>query len=351
MSKLIKGRSTQGNLANPYQAQHLGTDMIEGLDEELYQENIMTQYFLETPRKILSKNDSPDIPFTYSLNPYQGCEHGCVYCYARNSHLYWGFGAGLDFESKIVVKKNAPQLLEKAFLNPRWQPQVVILSGNTDCYQPAERKFKITRGLLSVMLRYGNPVGIITKNHLVLRDIDILSEMAGESLVKVYFSITSLSEDLRRVMEPRTSSAVNKLKVIEKLTSAGIPVGVMVGPVIPGLNDTEIHDIIRRSAEAGAIDAGYTAVRLNGQIGIFFEQWLERNFPDRKEKVMNLVKSMHNGNLNDSDWGRRMRGEGKIAEMIEKLFQSAVKKYFDPTHKAELRTDRFRRGGNLNLFD
>lgn len=346
----MKGRGSDINLANPYLKNHISTDGYDGLDEELLGEAVKTQYFFETPKKVLSKNDSPDLFFRNSINPYQGCEHGCIYCYARNSHTYWGFGAGLDFESKIIIKKNAPQLLEKALSNPRWQPQVVLVSGNTDCYQPAERKFKITRQLLQVFLKYGNPIGMITKNSLILRDLDILSELAKESLVKVNFSITSLTEDLRRVLEPRTASVASKLKAVEKLSAAGVPVGVMIGPVIPGLNDMEIHEIIKKSAAAGAIDAGYTTVRLNGQLGTLFEKWLEKNFPDRKEKVLNKIKSLHDGNINDTDWGRRMKGEGEIAKVIENLFKSAVKKYFDPAKHVELRTDRFRRGGTLNLF-
>lgn len=346
----MKGRGAEFNLSNPYIKNEYATDHIEGLDEEFYPEEIKTEFLIETPKNILSKNDSPDIQFTYSINPYQGCEHGCVYCYARNSHLYWGLGAGLDFESKIIVKKNAAQLLEKSFLKRSWVPQTVALSGNTDCYQPAERKFKITRSLLKVFLKYGNPVGIITKNVLVLRDIDILSELSKERLVKIFFSITSLEEETRRILEPRTASAAKKLKVIEKLVEKDIPVGVMMGPIIPGINDMEIDSILGAAAKAGASDASYTVVRLNGQLSVFFEKWLEKHLPDRKEKVLNKIKSLHGDALNDTQWKRRMRGDGELSKVIAQLFNAARKKHFKEKRDLSLNTSAFRKNGNLNLF-
>ncbi len=346
----MKGRGSDHNPENPYLK--LNHDYIdeEYIDEKNYGDQIDTTYLTEFPKNVLSKNDSPDIPFTYSINPYQGCEHGCIYCYARNSHTYWGFGAGLDFESKIIVKKNAPDLLEKAFLKKSWKPQTIVLSGNTDCYQPAERKYKLTRQILQICLRFGNPVGVITKNSLIVRDIDVLSELAKESLVRIYFSITTLNEDLRRKMEPRTTTSISKLKVIEKLSSQNIPVGVMMGPIIPGLNDHEIQSILKLASEAGAIEASYTMVRLNGQIGQLFESWLENNYPERKDKVLNKIRSLHSGQVNDTRWKTRMRGEGELADIIASMFSINRKKYFGDKEKTELRTDRFRRNGNLSLF-
>jgi len=346
----MKGRSSNYNPPNKYL--DLNYDFIneDHIDEKYYGDSIDTKYIYENPKKILSKNDSPDVPFTFSINPYQGCEHGCVYCYARNSHTYWGLGAGLDFESRIIVKRNAPELLEKTFLSKAWKPQTIALSGNTDCYQPSERKFEITRRILQICLKYGNPIGIITKNALLLRDLDILTPMAKEQLVKVFFTITTLDEELRRKMEPRTSTSITKLKVIEKLAGQNIPVGVMMGPIIPGLNDHEIENILSSAAKAGASEASYTMIRLNGQLNLLFENWLERHFPERKEKILNKVKSLHAGKLNDSNWSRRMRGEGKLADMVSKLFKLHRSRYFNNNSLVELRTDRFRRNGNLSLF-
>lgn len=346
----MKGRGTELQPNNRFFKQERGIYYGEGIDEELLPEKVMTEFIIEHPKKILSKNDSPDIPFTYSINPYQGCEHGCIYCYARNSHEYWGFNAGLDFEKKIVVKPDAPALLEKAFLNASWKPDVVMLSGNTDCYQPAEKKYMITREMLKVFQKYGNPVGIITKNALIERDIDILADLAAEKLVHVMITITSLDEELRRTLEPRTSHPLKKLKVMDKLSARGVPCGVMMGPIIPGLNNHEIGSILKLASEHGALTATYTMVRLNGQLATLFRQWLEENFADRAGKVWNQISQLHDGHVNDSEWGRRMKGEGPIAESIHGMFSAMRDKYFADRKMPEYDLTKFRKKGVMNLF-
>ncbi|MEQ6122390.1 PA0069 family radical SAM protein [Reichenbachiella sp. MALMAid0571] len=346
---IFKGRGAQIKPGNRFEKTFVDAENTDGIDD--YETAIpKTNIFFESPKGIVSRNDSPDLSWRYSINPYQGCEHGCVYCYARNSHEYWGFNAGMDFESKIVVKKNAAELLEKEFLKKTWKPATVMLSGNTDCYQPLEKRFGITRKLLEMFLKYQNPVGIITKNSLIKRDLDILSELAKNNLVCVAVSITSVNEELRRKMEPRTSSSLNRFSTIKILADAGIPVMVMVAPIVPGLNDHEIPKIIQKSAEAGAIRAGYTTVRLNGQIGLVFKDWLSKSFPLRAEKVWNQIESLHGGNVNDSQWGRRMRGDGVMSESIENLFHISVKKYMKDRTMSPLDTSKFRKGGNYSLF-
>ncbi|MEO1256086.1 MAG: PA0069 family radical SAM protein, partial [Bacteroidota bacterium] len=298
----IKRKGAQVNVVNKYLNLHINTESTDGIDEELIDVKPSTQVFRERPKKIISYNKSPDVGFAASINPYQGCEHGCVYCYARNSHEYWGFSAGLDFETKIIIKPEAPQLLEKEFLKKSWKPQVVVLSGNTDCYQPIERKYEITRGLLEVFNTFKNPVTIITKNALVSRDLDILKELAELNLVRVIFSITSLQESLRQKLEPRTSSTAKKLKAITQLAENGIPTGIMNAPIIPGLNHHETPEILRLAAGAGASFAGYTVVRLNGQIKTVFHDWLHKNFPDKAGKVWHQVQALHDGSVNDSEF-------------------------------------------------
>jgi DNA repair photolyase len=351
-NEYLKGKGAQINPDNRFSSTRLSTEDIDGLDEELIVGKPPVQVFSESPKKILSEFDSPDLGGKgFSLNPYQGCEHGCVYCYARVSHQYWGFSAGLDFETKIVVKQNAPIMLRKEFMKKSWQPHTLMLSGNTDCYQPLERTFKLTRGILEVALEFRNPVGIITKNALVTRDLDILAEMAKQNLVHVFFSITTLDESLRRILEPRTASATKKFEAMKTLSDAGVPTGIMTAPIIPGLNHHEIPELLKRASESGALGAGYTVVRLNGEIATIFEDWLEKNFPDRKEKILNQVKTMHGGHLNDSKFGRRLRGEGEYASIIRQLFQVNKKKYFDGKSLPELDHARFRRGGLPTLFD
>lgn len=345
----FKGRGAQIKTGNKFLKNHYVTDHVEGLDEPLISAP-NTQIFHESPKKIVNKVTSPDLNMMYSMNPYQGCEHGCIYCYARNTHEFWGFSAGLDFETKIIVKENAPQLLEKFILHPDWQPVPISVSGNTDCYQPLERKFEITRRILKVFAQYRHPLGMITKNSLILRDLDLLSDLAKDKLVHVYISITTLNEKLRRVMEPRTVSGLKRLKTVEALSNAGVPVGIMIAPIIPGLNHHEIPDILKAASDHGAMGAGMSVVRLNGSIGKIFEDWLRKNFPDRFDKVWNQICTMHGGNVNDSQFGRRMSGEGNFAEAIHQLFRISKKKYFENKSLPPIDLTKFRRGGNLSLF-
>lgn len=344
-----KGRGSQIKPQNRFLAKSYVTKHIEGIDEPLL-ENPETQIFLEHPKKIVNKVNSPDLGMAYSMNPYQGCEHGCVYCYARNTHEYYGFSAGLDFESKIIVKPNAPRLLEQQLLHEHWQPAPIMLSGNTDCYQPQERKHRITRKMLEVLAKYRHPVGVITKNSLITRDIDVLQELASNHLVHVLISITTLDEDLRRIMEPRTASAVKRLQTVEALARANIPVGIMNAPIIPGLNHHEIPSIIKAAADHGALTAGMTVVRLNGAIAKIFEDWVRKNFPDRFEKIWNQICSLHGGNVGDSVFGRRMSGEGNIADVIHQLYKAAKRKHMAGREMPPYDLTKFLKRGNLSLF-
>ena len=322
----FKGRGSQINTHNKFLKNKYVPAHIEGLDGPML-ENTATQFFIENPKKIVSGSNSPDLSHMYSINPYQGCEHGCIYCYARNTHEYYGFSAGLDFERKIITKPNAPELLEQYFNKKNYGPVCILLSGNTDCYQPVERKLKITRALLQVFLKYRNPVSIITKNNVILRDLDIITELANMNLVHVNVSLTSLDEQLRQKLEPRTVTATGRLAVIEKLSQAGVPVRVMAAPIIPGLNSNEIPNIIKAAADRGALSAGFTIVRLNGSIAEIFTDWINKAFPDRADKVLNAIKACHDGNLNDSNFGRRMSGDGPVAESIHQLFKMACNKF------------------------
>lgn len=346
-----KGRGAQYNPKNKF---------LQGEYVQMHPEAIddwevaprKTEYIFDESKTLVNKVTSPDVGMMYSANPYQGCEHGCIYCYARNSHEYWGYSAGIDFESRIVVKKNAPNLLRKFFENKNWVPAPISLSGNTDCYQPIERKMRITRQLLEVCLEYRNPVGILSKNALVLRDLDLIQELNKFNLVRVWSSITSLDENLRLKMEPRTASYRSRLKVIETMSKAGIPTGIMNAPIVPGLNDNHIHDVIKAASEAGAKWAGYTVVRLNGAIGPIFQDWLYKAFPDRAEKVWNQISACHEGHVNDSRWGTRIVGDGKFAELIKQQFRLYCRKYGLNETKMEYNTAAFRRikGGQLPLF-
>lgn len=344
----LKGKGAQINPSNPYLKREFVKEHAEGIDEsEGYPER---EIFYETPKNIINQYDSPDLGGVgFNINPYQGCEHGCTYCFARNTHQYWGYSAGKDFESKIIVKRNAADLLEKTFLRKAWKPKVIMLSGNTDCYQPLEKRLKITRSLLEVFLKYRNPLAMITKNSLITRDLDLLEELASFNLVKVFFSINSLNEDLRRVMEPRTASSEKRFDAMKKLSDAGVPVGVMVAPVIPGLNDHEIPEIIKRASENGATGCGYEVVRLNGNIGKIFWDWLIKNFPDKASKVWGQIEALHGGKVNDSEWGRRLVGEGKLAEMISGMYKKSKSKYFKDKIFPSLDLHHFRNGGNLKL--
>jgi DNA repair photolyase len=328
----IRGRGAQANPHNRFFKNTVVTNLDDLATDDERQEALLhnpkTKFMEVFPKTLVNKVDSPDLKGMWSLNPYQGCEHGCIYCYARNSHEYWDFSAGKDFEQNILVKKTAPLLLRQYLSNPKWTGEPMLLSGNTDCYQPGERQFKITRQLLEIFYEFRHPIGIITKNNLIERDLDILQKLAADNLVHVVLSITTLDEDLKRIMEPRTASARNILRTLRALSSAGIPVSVNAAPMIPAINDSGLFDIIQACAENGARSVNYIVVRLNGQIGGIFEDWVTKNFPDRANKVLNRIKSMHGGKVNDSEFGRRMRGEGEWAELIKKQYTVAMKKFF-----------------------
>lgn len=347
----MKGRGAQFNPANPYLKQEYVSEHVEGLDEPMLS-NSATAFYIEHPKKVVNKVESPDLGLSYSLNPYQGCEHGCIYCYARNTHQYWGYGAGLDFERRIIVKESAPETLARQLENKNWQVMPIMLAGNTDCYQPIEAKKKLTRQILEVLLQYRHPVSIITKNALILRDLDLLQELNELDLVHVNISITTLDEKLRQKLEPRTATAAKRLEVVRQLSAAGLPVNVMVAPVIPGLNDSEIPQIIRKAAAAGACNAAYTIVRLNGSVGPIFEDWIREAFPDKADKVLRQIADCHGGQLNDSRFGTRMRGEGKFAEAIAKLFQMSRQKYMQGRSTKPYNFSHFctRSGKQLGLF-
>jgi DNA repair photolyase len=343
-----KGRGAQYNPKNRFLKGEYVQEHSESIDD-WEKEARKTEYIYDESKTIVNKVTSPDLSMMFSANPYQGCEHGCIYCYARNSHEYWGYSAGVDFESRIVVKKNAPDLLRKFFENKNYQPTVISLSGNTDCYQPIERKMKITRKMLEVCLEFRNPVGILSKNALVLRDLDVIQELNKYKLVRVFSSITSLDEDLRQKLEPRTASYRSRLKVVQTFSKNGVPTGIMNAPLIPGLNDMHMHDVLKAASEAGAKWAGYTVVRLNGAIGDIFKDWLYKAFPDRADKVWNQISECHDGNVNDSRWGTRMVGDGKFAELIKVQFELYCKKYGLNQEEMEWNTEDFRRIRNNQL--
>ncbi|HAL83833.1 MAG TPA: radical SAM protein [Mucilaginibacter sp.] len=349
--EFLKGRGAQVNTHNKFLKNKYVLEHIEGLDEPML-ENSATQLFVENPKKIVSRSNSPDLSHTYSINPYQGCEHGCIYCYARNTHEYYGFSAGLDFERKIIVKPDAPKLLEQYFNKKNYQPVCILLSGNTDCYQPVERKLEITRSLLKLFLQYKNPVSIITKNNVILRDMDIIAELAKMNLVHVNVSLTSLNEQLRQKLEPRTITASGRLAVIQKLSENGVPVRVMAAPIIPGLNSNEIPALIKAAADRGALSAGFTIVRLNGSVSEIFTDWINKTFPNKAEKVLNMIRSCHDGKLNDSDFGRRMSGDGKVAESIHQLFKMACNRFLADREMPPFNYDLFvpNKGKQTYLF-
>ena len=302
-----------------------------------------TEFFKDHSQTVITRNDSPDVGFTTSLNPYRGCEHGCIYCYARPTHEFLGFSAGLDFESKIMVKEDAPGLLRTELMSPKWQPQVIFMSGVTDCYQPVEAKLKLTRRCLKVLAEFRNPVFIITKNHLVTRDCDLLANLAAHEAAGVTVSITTLDASLAQKLEPRASNPRSRLSAIRELANANIPVGVNVAPIIPGLNDHEVPAILTAAAEAGAQFAYYTIVRLPLAVSTIFINWLEAHFPDRKNTVLRRIQSMRGGKLNESAFGRRMRGEGVLAEQIRKIFEVGCRRAGLNQDHVELNTKAFRR--------
>ena len=347
----IVGRGAADNPKNRFEKIEVELE-FGGLDAEEPGPEII--YLRDVSRSIIARNDSPDIGFDASINPYRGCSHGCIYCYARPTHEYLGFSAGLDFESKVLVKEDAPGLLRQQLSSPRWKPQVLSISGVTDCYQPIEKKLRITRRCLEVLTEFRNPVAIVTKNHLVTRDIDLLSELARHDAAVVAVSLTTLDDDLRRVMEPRTSRPARRLAAVEALARAGVSVGVMIAPVIPGLNDHELPNLISAAAKAGAGFAAYTPVRLPHTVRPLFEDWLARRFPERKEKVLNRIRSMRGGRLNDPRFVSRMRGEGIFANQISQLFDISCRRAgLEGKCFPRLSTAAFRRLGEIQpgLFD
>jgi DNA repair photolyase len=347
----IRGRGAAENPANRFERIAFEPDP-ELLDEE--QPAPRTHFFRDTTRRAIATNDSPDVGFTHSLNPYRGCEHGCIYCFARPFHEYLGLSAGLDFETRIFVKTDAPALLRKELLSRRWTPTPIAMSGVTDPYQPAERRMRITRGCLEVLAEFRNPVGIVTKNHLVTRDVDLLGQLAGVGAAAVHISLTTLDERLQRVMEPRTSAPRLRLEAVRTLAAAGIPVGVLLAPMIPGLTDHEIPALLEQAAAAGAVTAGLIPLRLPGAVAGLFDRWLETHFPERREKVLGRVREIRGGELYDSRYGVRMRGEGVYADHMQALFATARRKHGLDGERRPLSTAAFRRpevGGQIGLFE
>jgi DNA repair photolyase len=334
------GRGTPENPENRFEQIHIALDPDEREESGIGPE---TRFFRDASRSVLAENESPDIGFRFSLNPYRGCEHGCAYCYARPSHEYLGFSAGLDFESRIMVKEDAPALLRRTLLAPSWQPEVIALSGNTDCYQPAERRLCLTRRCLEVLAEFRNPVGIVTKSALVVRDVDLLADLAGHDAVHVILSLTTLDRHLARRLEPRAATPERRLEAIAALARAGVPVGVLVAPVIPGLNDAEIPRILDAAAAAGARSASWVLLRLAKPLDALFTSWLERNMPERKTRVLNRIRDCRQGRLSDSRFGHRMRGEGLYAEQIGQLFAVAARRTKLHEPLPPLCTTRFRR--------
>ena len=352
----IKGRGAQGNVPNRFfeLSHEMRDDFLEFCQKEgEASDNNRTLYLEVFPKTIVNKVESPDVGMAYSMNAYQGCEHGCIYCYARNSHEYWGYGAGLDFERRILVKKDAPILLEALLKKKSWKTHPIVMSGNTDCYQPAEKQFEITRQCLELFLKYKHPVAIITKNALILRDLELLKALTKDNLIAVNISITSLSEETRRILEPRTATIKKRLETVKVLSENNIPVNVMLAPIIPSINSHEILPLAKTASEHGALSISHTIVRLNGAIGAIFSDWIHKTMPDRAQKVLHQIESCHGGTLNDSRFGSRMHGEGKIAEQINNLVSLARQKYFKDKKMPKLNCDLHEpfKDGQLKLFN
>jgi DNA repair photolyase len=346
----IPGRGSASNPKNRFEALEYVEEPSDGDDEE--RPDPCTIFLRDDSQSIIARNNSPDIGFDASVNVYRGCEHGCAYCYARPTHEYLGFSAGLDFETKIVVKENAPDLLRAELSKKSWKPQVLAMSGVTDCYQPIERRLQLTRRCIAVLAEFRNPLGIITKNHLVTRDKDLLAELAKFDAIRVAISVTTLDGALAKILEPRASPPTRRLAAIEELTAAGIPVRVLMAPVIPGLTDHEMPALLQACAKAGARDAGFTPLRLPWAVAPLFEAWLDRHVPGSKDKVLNRIRDMRGGKLNDSRWGARMRGEGFYADQLRELFRLAHHKAGFPQDVAPLSTASFRvPSEQLGLFD
>ena len=345
----IPARGAASNPGNRFEPIHLERDADWNPEEDPLP---CTQFLKDHSSSIITYNDSPDVGFEASINPYRGCEHGCSYCYARPFHEYLGFSSGLDFETKIMVKEDAPELLRRELASPKWRPKVIALSGVTDPYQPVERRLKLTRHCLEVLAEFRNPVRIVTKNLLVTRDLDLLAELARLGAVAVYISITTVDTDLRKVMEPRTSPPAARLAALRALREAGVPAGVLVAPVIPALTDHEIPALVAAAAQAGAQFAGHEILRLPHAVAPLFEGWLTQHFPQKKDKVLNRVRSLRGGRLNDARFGSRMTGEGIFAEQIKQIFKVACRKAGITGQEPTLSATAFRRpeGRQLALF-
>ena len=339
----LRGRGTTPNPSNRFERITMELDPSTLAEDPAPR----TQFFKDSTRSIIARNTSPDVGFDASINPYRGCEHGCVYCYARPTHEYLGLSAGLDFESKIFIKQDASELLRRELSSPRWQPQVLAFSGVTDAYQPVERTARITRGCLEVLAEFRSPVIVITKNFLVTRDVDLLAELASHGAAKVAISVTTLDPRLARAMEPRTSSPARRLDAIERLSRAGVPVSVFMAPLIPGLNEHEIPSILEAAVERGATEASCVPLRLPYGVKELFLDWLGRHFPDRKEKIVNRILAMRGGRLNDPRLVSRMKGQGPVAEQVMQLFHVARRKAGLDGPPAELSTASFRRPGDV----
>jgi DNA repair photolyase len=357
MSRSSKGRGAAVQPANPYVPVRLESDFDHVANDADYLAQLdrpPTQYLPDESQSIVTENDSPDVGFRYSVNPYRGCSHGCSYCYARPYHEFLGLSAGLDFETKVFVKYRAADLLRDFLARPAWQPETIVFSGITDCYQPAEREFRITRACIEVAAECRQPVGIITKNALITRDIDVLQKLAPYNAVRVSLSITSLDPHLARHMEPRTSSPEARLRAIRELTAAGIPTNVMTAPIIPGLNDSEIPAILTAAREAGAQWAGYVLLKLPTTVKDVFTDWLRRNYADRADKVESLIRSTRAGRMNDSQFGRRQVGTGQIADLIASTFNLWTRKLGFSQEHGELNVGAFipptPTTGQLRLF-
>lgn len=352
--KVPRGRGARSNASGRYESRQR-EDFDDGWAiEDSAPGQLDTTVTAEQARVIISRNDSPDVGFSASINPYRGCEHGCIYCYARPAHAYMGLSPGLDFESKLFFKPHAAQLLEKELSKPRYAPELIHIGGNTDPYQPEERRLRITRGVIDVLVRFRHPFSVITKSALIVRDLDLLAEAAAMKLTRVAISITSLDRQLARSMEPRAATPEKRIDAVRRLTQAGVPVTVMFAPCIPGLNDHEMEAVLERAAQAGASGAGYVALRLPLEIKDLFREWLETDHPDRARRVMSLVRQMRGGKDYDAQWGSRMKGEGPLAALMAARFAAAKKRYGLNVGWGSLDASRFRvppqRGGQMDLF-
>ena len=354
--KKIKGRGAQSNPKNRFEKLSIVPDEFDYTGESDFEDierKIETVFFKDDSKSLVSRNNSYDLNFNCSINPYRGCEHGCVYCYARPSHEYLGFSSGIDFETKITVKDNAPALLVEYFNRKNYKPEPIVFSGNTDCYQPVERKLKLTRQLLKICADYGNPVSIITKNSLITRDIDILEKMAEKNLVSVMISVPTLKAEITRILEPRTSIPERRIETVRRLTEHNISVGINIAPVIPGLTDKEIPSIINAAAEAGAEFACREMLRLPFTVKDLFINWLNDNLPGRASKIISQIKQIRNGKLNETAFGKRFSGEGELADTISNLFNLSCRKAGISTRRPELEIKHFnpKMPLQLNLFD